>query len=504
MFSGVQGTRFKTETLVELSNELSDRNIPRDEGRSSILPAGFTYLGQFIDHDITRMKRLTEIPTDGPVDVNKLVQERTPSLDLDSLYGGGLNSRSVPYTDDGKFYSEYVCSDGLIYDLPRGVVSGDYKARVGDSRNDENFLVAQMHVLFMNLHNKLIDAHYEESPFENFESVGVDSSVFNTGDRNLPSVDAQINARKSIREKVFAAVRKEVTLLYQLAIVNDFLDRLLDETVKDHLFPVESLPTSRLMEQISGEDIQLPIEFSGAAFRFGHSLVKSGYFLNPGLSKTSLRKLFALTSRGDLASQHARFEHRVDWAKFFEIRNVGNFNHASKLRPVVVSALREMVNEMPGNQNLLTRNLLRGKELDLPCAQDIVRHIESQHHAYADAVGLVEITERELASYKGVGKLLQRRGLEKKTPLWIYILMEPYYRGGISANPECSRLGKLGSIIVGETFRSLLEASATSIYDTGIEWAKLRVFSKSKELDESSSSWKARVDMKFIVNIVND
>src|SRR6185295_18627424 len=53
---------------------------------NATVPAGFTYFGQFIDHDITfDPTALQELL----VDPLALENFRTPMLDLDSLYGAG-------------------------------------------------------------------------------------------------------------------------------------------------------------------------------------------------------------------------------------------------------------------------------------------------------------------------------------------------------------------------------------------------------------------------------
>jgi hypothetical protein len=56
-------------------------------GGSSQIPAGFTYLGQFVDHDLTFDK--TNVMLGENVSPAQLLQARSPSLDLDSLYGAG-------------------------------------------------------------------------------------------------------------------------------------------------------------------------------------------------------------------------------------------------------------------------------------------------------------------------------------------------------------------------------------------------------------------------------
>ena len=82
--------RRKIATAMTRTGDTSDGDIP----------AGFTYLGQFVDHDLTFDKsRLRE---DVTVPVADLIQGRSPSLDLDSLYGLGPDMTPEFYKADGK------------------------------------------------------------------------------------------------------------------------------------------------------------------------------------------------------------------------------------------------------------------------------------------------------------------------------------------------------------------------------------------------------------------
>src|SRR6185369_263334 len=123
-----------------------------DAEENSGISAGYTYLGQFIDHDITfdPVSSLTK-----QNDPDALVDFRTPSLDLDNLYGRGPNDQ--PYMYDGiKFrLCEKLTGAGVAdaSDLPR------FKGRalIGDPRNDENSIVSQFQALMLRFHNRMVD-----------------------------------------------------------------------------------------------------------------------------------------------------------------------------------------------------------------------------------------------------------------------------------------------------------------------------------------------------------
>ena len=135
-------------------------------GGSVGVPAGFTYLGQFIDHDLTFDK--TDVMLGEHVAPAALLQARSPSLDLDSLYGAGPGDPASEqfYEADGLHLKmgKTASGDGLAskdgFDLPRGAgstVAAKRKAIIPDPRNDENLAVAQTHLAMIRFHNRVVD-----------------------------------------------------------------------------------------------------------------------------------------------------------------------------------------------------------------------------------------------------------------------------------------------------------------------------------------------------------
>jgi hypothetical protein len=144
-------------------------------GDNHALPAGYTYFGQFVDHDVTFD---TSAPRAG----------RTPALDLDSVY------RNAPKGYGTGRLRRAKLQIGENGDLPREGRS----ALIGDARNDENLILSQLHRLFLRFHNRVVDHLGARSP------------------RARPDV-------------VFADARALVTRHYQWLIVNDLLPRIIDD-----------------------------------------------------------------------------------------------------------------------------------------------------------------------------------------------------------------------------------------------------------------------------------
>ena len=118
---------------------------------STRLFAGFTFIGQFIDHDIT----LDTTPLDQQQqDPDAKVNFRTPRYDLDSVYGRGPG-------DDPQFYDPTDRDKLLLATNVNGVLDvprdSNGRAIIGDARNDENLIIVQFHKAVAQFHNKIVD-----------------------------------------------------------------------------------------------------------------------------------------------------------------------------------------------------------------------------------------------------------------------------------------------------------------------------------------------------------
>ena len=151
--------------LQELADAMKDAS-PADVSGDSQIPAGFTYLGQFVDHDITL--DLTSIG-EKQADPQATENFRTPALDLDSIYGLGPDGSRQLYArssaaDSGKTPGPKFLI-GKTVNVGLGGVTGDHRndlprspegfALIGDHRNDENLLVAQTHLALLKFHNEV-------------------------------------------------------------------------------------------------------------------------------------------------------------------------------------------------------------------------------------------------------------------------------------------------------------------------------------------------------------
>jgi hypothetical protein len=84
MFPDLEPFRPPDDALRNLGRAMKEISPEAPALNNSDIPAGFTYLGQFVDHDITFDQTVGFPEIDDPAEIE---QARTPTLDLDGVYG---------------------------------------------------------------------------------------------------------------------------------------------------------------------------------------------------------------------------------------------------------------------------------------------------------------------------------------------------------------------------------------------------------------------------------
>ena len=411
-----------TKSPVDLIVNL---DLQRNNPNSPIMTAGMTFLGQFIDHD------MTFDPTSSlerQVDPELISNFRTPSLGLDNLYGSGPGASPHLYdAHDGlggiKFLLEPLNTknkDGVVkFDLPRNTQN---TALIGDPRNDENLIVSQLHLLLLRFHNHVVDFIKSETPSK---SPG----------------------------QIFAEAQESVRWHYQWIILHEFLPLLCGQDVVKDI-----LDNGRKYYGWNNEPF-IPVEFSVAAYRFGHSQVRPSYRANFGNStEATFAPFFApifnsaldmtLPDPEDLRGGKRATRRFIDWGTFF---NLGDGAvRANKLIDTKLSTPLFNLLGFPAGDivSLAQRNLIRHLTFKLPSGQRVA-HAMKMNVLDADVFD-------DLKSHK--------LNLENSTPLWFYILKE--------AEVETSglTLGPVGARIVAEVIIGLIEGDNTSFITQNPFW----------------------------------
>jgi hypothetical protein len=391
----------------------------RDNTENKDMTAGFTFLGQFLDHDMTFDPTSSLERQSDPESIENF---RTPFLELDSVYGSGRAATPHLYdrnTGNLKFLIERLGPAGSKDDLPR---NSQNIPLIGDPRNDENVILSQLQLAFLKFHNKVVD-HVMEGGIK---------------DPN----------------EAFDEAQRLVRWHYQWIIVHEFLPTTVGKDVVDHV-----LKYGRQFYNWRNKPF-IPVEFSVAAYRFGHSQVRPGYIANHGTKDTPEFRApifnFDLdpdqADPDDLRGGKRASRRFVDWDTFFDFKN-GKVKPNKRIDTKLSTRLFALPFRAPGlpgqaepQRSLAQRNLLRHLTFSLPSGQDVAR-----------AMGISPLTSSELSDLKDLG-------FDHRTPLWFYILKEAELRTGGKT------LGPVGGRIVTEVFIGLLQGDHKSYLRQAPEW----------------------------------
>lgn len=381
--------RVPVQQIADLAQTMLDPNAA--DGDNIGLTSGFTYTGQFLDHDLTLDASPPPTDTEDPtLEPNR----RSFAFDLDSMYGGGLAGNPEFYDRAGRFL--LVVTPAGVVDYPR-LATG--QAIINEARNDENRVIAQIQLAFMQAHNRLINA-------------------------GLSFVDA----------------RKTLVEFYKRAIAADFMPHTLS--------PV-NFPT--LVQEVAKirQSRGTPVEFSVAAYRFGHSQVRKAYILN---EKSGKVQVFTLTGPDLRGGSVLPPNLVIDWSEFFsDLPNTdtdGNpINFGRKIDTLISSGLFVLPipgAEATGSNVLAFRNMTRAMFYDLPSGETVARALH---------IPVVTVNA-------GSGFTLGN------TPLWYYILAESQIvTGGTHLGPLGSAIVKAGFVaaLMNENLPGRVNAAQTAL-----------------------------------------
>lgn len=467
---------------------------PVDENPT--IPAGYTYFGQFVDHDIT----FDPTPLSAEhEDVGALIDFRTPSLDLDNVYGRGPDDQPYMYVGGmmlrvGPVPGNADATVGTKADVFR---LPDNTPVLGDKRNDENKIVSQIHGALIAFHNKVVN----------------DDGLMNWAGVTLTDKGARFNAARVI-----------VQWHYQWVVVFDYLNRVLERGMVDEVLNPGGAPRLNNYLKLTAPYAYMPVEFSGAAFRFGHSMVRPSYALNRrvgtehGTPDSTRVPTFAIVKDPAHPTPEEQLLNLngfpgtlpggwgIDWGYFLENippnvnipqapaagESVQAPQKSYRLDAILtdpLAILPEFQSEAAARHNdalmnLAFRNLRRGQLLDLPSGEavacklgitpmppDVVWGVGSSKLGTKPFPGNTEtdfndtVTARKTArdTIKGMGF-----SVEGHTPLWYYILREAEFYG-VTTDPNepgimfgGQHLGPVGSRIIAETIIGMLSMDQSS------------------------------------------
>ena len=458
MFRTLPRAHFTDSALKALADAMTaakeDKPTPEtedDDEENPGISAGYTYLGQFIDHDITFDPASSLQQLNDP---NSLVDFRTPRFDLDNLYGRGPDDQPYMYEKDGK---KFILGRPLLNsdldkntkDLQRNSPStGDKRAIIGDPRNDENVIVSQLQGIFQRFHNRLVDLH--------------------------PHAD-------------FATVQRLVRWHYQYLILHDFLPTIIGKEMLLKILPHLGKANGDIHKDkpsilfyVPSKEPYMPVEFSVAAYRFGHSMIRPIYRLNqvvPRFQIFSMDPTTSLTGFREFNNQWA-----IDWRLFFDFGDGGVPKTSKRIQPAykIDSSLVNPLADLPpsiatGITSLALRNLKRGNSMGLPSGQSVARKMN---------IPVIDDKDLKVGKANEDGQKANPSivkvdpSFAGHAPLWYYILAESQLQFKDNSTPI--HLGPVGGRIVGEVFAGIMLGDSHSFLSQHPEWKPSKDFLNSK------------------------
>lgn len=381
----------------------------------SSIPAGYTFFAQFVDHDITLD---TTTPLHGKeldsARIKKLPNLRSASLDLDCVYGFGPDASPFLYdqSQPGRLLvGSEVGGVSNPNDVPRNVVG---RALIGDPRNDENIFVSQLQLMFLRFHNRrLVGRNFEEA-------------------------------------------QQDVRFHYQYIVLNDFLKRVCDKTIYDFALPKiidnarkdpdkRDYPFCNLLDNC--HRICMPVEFSVAAYRFGHTMVRSVYPVNENNPAIELfDERFGTEGFGQVPP-----ELTVDWRFLLDVEKCFTFVNSKAIDHLLADELIRMPDPVVGrnapanDRSLAFRNLLRSYVLGLPSGQRVAKALKDKGYPIDPKQ---DLKFDDIHGWACLGDDGDK--IAKHTPLFFYLMRE----GGVINSGQ--KLGPVGSAILLEVFGNML------------------------------------------------
>lgn len=451
------------------------------------LPPAYTYFGQFVNHDISApagdvVSQGAKAPVGvvGAVDppgldrsrrstvetiLANLVNEHPEPMMLFSLYGDGPDSadpgiRALYDADRQRFRLGMTRREGDetfqkagrdpkrvvratgARDIPRAGA----EALIADRRNDENLVVSQLHLALMLFHNKAVAA---------LEPAFPDAS------------------------RCFAEARALVTRQYHWLILNDWLPQLLAPEVRAGL--------ATRAPRLTAPN-RVPLEFTTAAFRFGHSMVSAAYDFNANFGRNGrieadgakLVDLFRFTSHRNMGQKLSELPGRpelpdhwvIDWDRMTRLLRDDpaapprTFGAADQIDLNFAGEMLSLVgdSDVAVHGSILFRNLMRGFHRRIPFGQ-----------ALAARYGVAPLTEAEVRAAlpqeqtlapgaKGLRQVAEEMGLLVETPAWLYFLCEARMREG------GQRVGATASHIIADTILGLMRTNPNALLTAAPDW----------------------------------
>jgi hypothetical protein len=432
---------------------------PHKAEPNSNLPSGYTYFLQIVAHDLVHSSISTSL---GEGRTSGLSNVRDIPLRLETVYGGGPTECPHAYeASEVAFRSELRLGNSRIdatdqnhqgpkKDIARGTTStvkelagkNSYaEALIADPRNDSHAIISQMLVLFHELHNCIVD------------ELVRGGSLHPTAN---PAADAQ---------RLFLVARTACILIYRNLIRHDLLPRILHRDVRE---AYEKSPRQPPFPSLVGGEWRAPLEFTNGFFRFGHSMIRAAYRLNPSAPIAfDIEQILNRTSDKSPSDVPLEAAWLINWELFFsDDPTVGNVS--TRIGPWSQVGIGE---EVPGEGNLIVRDLLSSVAIRPWSVGHLVDRLRESHGPLLEKSEFLSgssnsssrpwatpiaqwLTERSEGTHGTEFKLSTEeiQALANDPPIPFFVRFE----AGLDSGNGGERLGILGSIVVADVIYGVL------------------------------------------------
>ena len=412
------GTPFNDRSVQKAFTHALDKMRDTSDREDGTAAAGMTFFGQFIDHDVT-LDAQSAIGT--RIDPRSIRNVRTPALDLDCVYGDGNEASPYLYHPDHHGFMLFGTKQNSR-DLAR---NSHGTALIGDFRNDENQILSQLQGAFVQMHNILMTALQDDQSMAPEALAGIRAQAMAQGIKPGGNV--------------FQAARRILRLHYQWMVMHDFLPNFVDAHVLKDI--IAKFAAGGMPKPFTKDSPVMPIEFSGAAYRFGHATVQNDYELNDTSGAVDLFDMMRPEFR------HRAQAHNISFTKLFDLPGNAKFQ---KARPIG-RKLAGSIFELPFIGDPLN---IGGQELSLEDSRKL-----PHRNIFRDRMTLELASGQQMARLMHVPEIAAPKELTdhgiSKTPLWYYCLHEAESHGG--------QLGPMGGTIVAGTSMRLLALDPDSL-----------------------------------------
>lgn len=390
LFPELSSLYLEPDQIAIFAKAMMEGKRAAEKNESRVISNGLSIFSQFLAHDVTFESRSKL--KNGP-GVRTFQNDRTLNLDMDCVYGQKTQAFFYDAEDGAKLLlgKKYTQGDHSWYDLQR---NAQQKAIIPDARNDENIIVSRMQILFIQFHNKIVDRL----------------------------------RKKKFKGNVFEEAKRLVIWNYHWLIIHEYLYKIMDWEIFEQIRENGC--------QYYTQPYTMPLEFSGAAFRVGHSQTRDLNRISADVEKP-LFELGAFTTMEEYVDWHYIFnfgDDKCQFAMLIDTKVSKAFHDIPFLKKPGVPKLE---------RSLPFLNLSRGVAYGLPSGE-----------AVANRLGFdpIEVSETKEMGASG-------------TPLWFYILREAEILGH-----KGEHLGPVGSTILGEFFFTVMRADDYSFLKLHPKW----------------------------------